>query len=86
MNKVLCLLLISVLFVSCAKHTPPAEIKTHYITEYVNVAVPVPCNISKRNRPEIKPNSSIAATLNDLLLYVELLEADLAYCRGLAND
>lgn len=86
MSRISCLLLMSLLLISCANHTPPAEIKTHYITEYVNVAVPMPCNISKRSRPEIKASNSIAATLNDLLLYVELLEADLAYCRGLAND
>lgn len=81
MNKVLLIFVILFAY-GCAKTATQPTVEVQYITEYREVAVPVPCDVTPKSRPVLNKNNTVAVTLNDLLLYIESLEADLEYCRG----
>lgn len=51
---------------------------------YREVFVPTKCDAPHRIRP-IRTDS-IAKYFSDILIYTELLEKDLSYCRGEEND
>lgn len=51
-----------------------------FTTGYREVKIPVKCDVPERERP--KRNTSQVHYLKDILIYVEGLENDLAFCRG----
>lgn len=47
------------------------------------VKIPIKCDIPKRDKPA--KQSNITQYLKDILIYTELLESDLNFCRGEHN-
>lgn len=47
---------------------------------YKEVKVPIKCDIPKREKPSKKSNNILY--LKEVLIYAELLEKDLDFCRG----
>lgn len=66
------LLLISTLFLIGCSTTIKVPTK---------VLVPVKCEIDKLERPDLT-NKSISDKVRELLVYIELLENDIEFCRG----
>lgn len=50
------------------------------IKEYVEVPIPIKCEIPAREKPQWKANA--LTYLKDVLVYTEKIEADLDFCRG----
>lgn len=51
-----------------------------FTTRYNEVKIPVKCDVPEREKP--KRGNSQVHYLKDILIYVEGLENDLAFCRG----
>jgi len=51
-----------------------------FTTKYNEVKIPVKCDVPEREKP--KRGNSQVHYLKDILIYVEGLENDLAFCRG----
>lgn len=51
---------------------------------YKEVKVPIKCDIPKREKPP--KHSNITLYLKEILIYTELLESDLNFCRGEAKS